>query len=141
MRDLHNSIHVSRGISPYDHGTGDAEVLTQIIDTQGFDSLEFVILTGSLADSDATFAVDMEEGDDSALSDTAAVDDKDITGTEALAGFVFSDDNSAFKLGYIGSKRYVRLGITPTDNTGAALLAVAVIQGHPANAPTSNPPD
>ena len=140
MRDLHNNIDVRKAIAPYDHGTGNAEVTTEIIDRQGFESVEFIIMTGSLAESDATFTIDMEEGDNSALSDTGAVADANLLGTETLGSFDYSDDNSVFKIGYTGDKRYVRLGITPADNTGAALLAVAVILGHPAYAPLENPP-
>ncbi|MCK9326403.1 MAG: hypothetical protein M0P69_13000 [Bacteroidales bacterium] len=135
MRDLHNNIKVSKGIAPYDHATGDAAVSTEIIDTQGYGSLEFLIATGSLADDDATFTVLVQHGDDSALGDAASVDDVDLLGTEAGASFVFSDDNSVFKIGYTGDKRYVRLTITPDGNTGAALLCVVVVQGHPDNTP------
>jgi hypothetical protein len=140
MRDLHNNIDVRKGIAPYDHATGDAAVSTEIIDRQGFGSVEFLIATGSLADSDAEFTVLVQDGDDSGLSDAANVSDTQLLGTEALASFDKDDDNSVFKIGYIGTKRYVRLTITPANNTGAALLCVIVILGHPENAPLENPP-
>jgi len=140
MKDLHNNIDVTLGIAPYDHATGDAEILTEIIDLQGYESLEFLIATGSLADSDATFAVVVEHGDNSALSDTADIPDSMLLGTEALAGFTFAEDNQVFKIGVATDKRYVRLGITPTDNTGIALLCVIPVLGHPSQSPTANPP-
>lgn len=138
-RDLHNNVHVARAISPVSVSDNTAQV-SQIIDTKGFDSLEFLIAMGSLADADATFAVLVEDGDDSGLSDAAAVADKDLLGTEAQAGFQFDDDDEVRKIGYIGSKRYVRLTITPSANTGAALLSAVALLGHPALAPTDNPP-
>jgi len=50
------------------------------------------------------------------------------------------DDNECRKLGYKGSKRYTRLTITPVANASAALLAAVAVLGHPAVAPTANPP-
>lgn len=137
--DLFNNINIKRGISPYDHATGDAAVTTQIIDTQGLASLTFVIATGSLADADATFAVLVEESNDSGMAGKNAVADEDLLGTEALAGFAFGDDDKCFKIGYKGIKRYVTLTITPTGNTGAALLSVVAITV-PQLRPAANPP-
>jgi hypothetical protein len=114
--------------------------VSQIIDRQGFDALEFLILSGSLADADVTFTALVEEGDAANLSDAAAVADADLLGTETAASFTFSDDDKVFKIGYRGSKRYVRLTITPANNASAALLAAVAVLGHPANAPTANPP-
>ncbi len=107
MRDFTNNLHPIRAISPVSVADNTAEV-GQIIDRQGYDGLTFVIATGSLADVDATFAVLVEEGNDSGLSDAAAVADADLLGTEALAGFQFDDDNETRKIGYLGDKRYVR---------------------------------
>lgn len=139
MRDLHNNIDVRRVISPVSVADNTAQV-GQIIDRQGYHSLEYVIATGSIADADATFAVLLEEGDDASLSDAAAVADADLNGTEALAAFQFDDDNETRKLGYKGHKRYTRLTITPSANASAALLSAVAVLGHPANAPTANPP-
>lgn len=139
MRDLHNNIHVKRAISPVSVADNTA-VVSQIIDRQGYESLEFVIATGSLADADATFTALVEHGDAANLSDAAAVPDAGLLGTEALASFVFSDDDKVRKIGYVADKRYVRLTITPAANASAALLSAVAILGHPAIAPTSNPP-
>lgn len=139
MRDLMNQIHVARVLSPVSVSDNTAQV-GQIIDTQGYKSLTFVINTGSIADADATFAVLVEHGDVSNLSDAAAVADSGLLGTEALAGFQFDDDNEVRKIGYVGGKRYVRLTITPSANASAALLGAVAILGHPGQAPTANPP-
>lgn len=137
--DLLNNINLKRGISPYDHATGDAAVVSEIIDMQPNSSLTFAIATGSLADADATFTVLVEEGAVANMSDATAVADADLLGTEALAGFTFAADNSVFKIGYKGTKRYVRLTITPANNTGAALLCVIAIVT-PQLLPAANPP-
>lgn len=139
MRDLHNNIAPKRVLSPSSVADNTAQV-GQIIDRQGFQSLEYVILTGSLADADVTFTVLLEEGDASNLSDAAAVADADLLGTEALASFTFAADDKVFKLGYKGNKRYTRMTITPAGNASAAVLAAVAILGSPTSAPTANPP-
>jgi hypothetical protein len=139
VKDLMNNIHLARAISPVSIADNTAAV-SQIIDRRGYDSLTFAILTGSLADADATFAVLVEDGDAANLSDAAAVPDSELLGTEALAGFQFDDDNETRKIGYAGIKRYVRLTITPTSNASAAVIAAVAILGHPSLAPTANPP-
>jgi len=139
MKDMMNKIHVARVISPVSEA-GTTALVGQIIDKKGFESLTYVIATGSIADADATFTVLLEEGDNSALSDAAAVADADLLGTEVLAAFQFDDDNETRKLGYVGSKRYTRLTITPVANASAAVIAAVAILGNPAVAPTINPP-
>ena len=131
MKDMMNKIHVARVISPVSEA-GTTALVGQIIDKKGFESLTYVIATGSIADADATFTVLLEEGDNSALSDAAAVADADLLGTEVLAAFQFDDDNETRKLGYIGSKRYTRLTITPVANASAAVIAAVAILGNPA---------
>lgn len=139
MRDLISNLQVKRALSPVSVADNTAQV-SQIIDRQGYDSLAFLIATGSLADADATFAVLMEEGDVANLSDAAAVADADMvsqssSAPETAAGFQFDDDNEVRKIGYIGNKRYVRLTITPSANASAALLAVIAILGNAEHKP------
>lgn len=139
MKDLMNQIHTKRVISPV--SVADTTALVgEIIDKKGFESLTYVIATGSIADADATFTVLLEESDDSGMSGATAVADADLLGTEALAGFQFDDDNETRKLGYVGSKRYTRLTITPVANASAALVSAVAVLGHPQIAPTINPP-
>lgn len=140
MRDLFNHIHPLRAISPAAATTNDTAWVSEIIDTKGFDSLTFVLQSGSLADADATFTVLVEDGDNSALSDNAAVADGFLLGTEALASFTFADDNETRKIGYTGPKRYVRLTVTPANNTGNAFISAVAILGYPMLGPTANPP-
>jgi len=139
MRDMMNSITPAVAIPPAVVTDNTAQV-GQIIDRQGYESLTFAIIAGTLADADATFAALLEESDASDLSGSNAVADADQVGTEALASFDFGDDGAAFKLGYVGHKRYVRLTVTPSGNSGNAPLAALAILGHPHSMPTTNPP-
>ncbi|MFI5330044.1 MAG: hypothetical protein ACHQ2F_03270 [Desulfobaccales bacterium] len=132
--DLHNMIDVRHAISPQ-VATNNTALVSAIIDRQGFDALEFAIATGTLADADATFTALVEDGDDPALGDNGAVAAADLLGTEAGASFTFADDDKAFKIGYRGNKRYVRLTITPANNTGNAPISALAILGGPKLAP------
>ena len=140
MRDLMNNIHPVTVIPPGTAPTDNTAVVSAVVDRLGFGSVTFVLLTGTLADADATFTVLVEHGDVADLSDAEAVPDALLIGTEALAGFTFADDNKARKIGYAGGKRYQRVTVTPAGNASAANLGAVAILGHPVNAPTSNPP-
>ncbi len=136
MKDLHHNLKVLRAISPVSVADNTAQV-SQIIDTQGYDSLQFFIALGSIADADATFTVLVEDGAVSNLSDAAAVPDSGLLGTEVTASFQFDSDNGVRKIGYIAGKRYVRLTITPANNALAALMSAVAVLGHPADAPVA----
>jgi hypothetical protein len=138
-KDLHNNIDVKRAISPVSEA-GNTALVSQILDTRGYESVELVIATGSIADADATFTVLIEDGDNGALSDAAAVADTFLLGTEAQAGFAFDDDNECRKIGYVGGKRYVRATITPANNASAALISAVWVLGNARTAPSANPP-
>ena len=115
--------------------------MATIVDRLGYDALTFAIVTGTNTDVDATFAVLVEDGDNSGLSDNVAVADEHLVGTEALAGFTFADDVECRKIGYVGNKRYVRLTITPTGNdSGNIFVSAVAVLGRPHSMPTANPP-
>ncbi|WP_296741428.1 hypothetical protein [Mesorhizobium sp.] len=142
MRDYMNTLHVVRAISPQAARTDNTAIVSQIIDRTGFDGLVFALNIGANTDTNATFAVLVEDGDAANLSDAAAVADDKLTGSEALAGFTAADDdNKVRKIGYVGSKRYVRLTITPTGNDSGNIFvtALALLFGS-RYAPTPNPP-
>lgn len=139
-RDLTNCVHVARALSPVASAGDNTPWVSEIINTAGYESLTFLIALGAIPDADATFAVLVEHGNNSALTDAAAVPDNMLIGTEALAAFTFADDNEVRKIGYIGDKQYVRLTITPANNTGATLYSAVALLGHPRSQPTANPP-
>lgn len=131
MLDLHHDIEVRRLISPDEGAGSDTAKVSEIIDLANVAAVTFLIATGTLADANATFTVLVEDGDNSSLSDNAAVADDYLIGTESGASFQFDDDNEVRKISYIGPKRYLRLTITPANNTGAwDIGAVAILSHH-----------
>jgi len=139
-KDMHNNITVKQAISPAAL-SGDTPAVSTIIDRLGYDSVEFIILTGSIGDANATFAVLLEDADEVAFNVTnASVADTKLLGTEVLAGFQYDDDNETRKLGYLGGKRFLRLTVTGSGNSespSAAYIAAVCILGNPHIAPVS----
>lgn len=130
MKDLFNNLKVSRAISPKAAGTDNTAYVSQIIDMQGWKSLLWVIPIGALTDVNATFAVTVDEGDASDLSGSNSVAAGDLLGTTSGASFTFAADDTVMKIGYVGTKRYVRLTITPSGNdSGNIFLAAVAVQG------------
>lgn len=140
MRDIHNNINpVKPAVITITNAN--TPIVSGIVDTQGYDGLEFIIATGTLSDADATFVVLVEEDSAVGMGTATAVADIDLLGTELLAGFTFALDIGCRKIGYIGSKRYVRCTVTPSANdTGSAPIAIVPVLGWPMAAPTANPP-
>ena len=136
-RDSANLMKLVPLFNPVAAVTDNTAQVSAIIDTAGFNSVTLGIQTGTLSDADATFAVLVEDGDAANLSDNAAVADTYLVGTEAAASFTFANDNVTRKIGYVGSKRYVRMTVTPTGNTGNLFLAGMAILGDPARAPVA----
>ena len=141
MKDLFNNCTPKPVFAPAATPLADNTAqVGSIIDRLGYESLTYVIITGTLADAGATFTVLLQESDVSDMTGAVAVADADLLGTEALASFTQASDGICLKLGYIGHMRYTRLTITPSGNTGNAPLAAIAILGHPHDAPTANPP-
>lgn len=140
MRDIANHVHPVVAIAPAAATADNTPWVSAIIDLAGYSSLVFLLALGALADADATFTALVEHGDEADLSDAAAVSDEHLTGTEADAGFTFADDGEARKIGYVGSKRYVRLTVTPANNSGNAFLSAIALLSGARYGPTANPP-
>lgn len=138
MRDLASNIAVRPVIAPAaNNNLGTTPLVGTVIDRLGFGALAYAIITGTLSDANATYAVLVEESD-AADTGFTAVDDAYLTGTEAAAGFNFGDDGETRKIGYRGPKRFTRLTVTPTGaDSGDSPIAAIAILGNPHNAPVA----
>lgn len=128
--DLLRNVEFRQALAPAAAVTDNTAQVSNIITMQGFKVCTFVVNIGNVADADATTTFLLEDGDDSSLSDNAAVGDDQLHGTEAGADFIFSDDNEVHAIGYHGIKKYCRLTITPAGNTGNLFVsAIAALSG------------
>ena len=135
----HSDLGVVTGIAPAAAVTDNTPFVSTILDMQGKLGAEFVFVTGTNADADATATVLVEESATSNMAGSNAVADDDLLGTELLAGFTFADDGEPRKIGYRGAKRYIRVTITPANNTGNQFLAGLWLFKDD-NGPEPNPP-
>ena len=124
--DIHNDLTQTASMGPVAIATN-TTTAGAIIDTQGFAALEFVISSGVI--TDGAYAILMQDGDDSGLSDAADVADTFMTNTEASVAFALTDDATVKSIGYVGHKRYVQLSIVSTGTSSGGLFAVTAIQG------------
>ncbi|HWK14818.1 MAG TPA: hypothetical protein VNS02_10505 [Rhizobiaceae bacterium] len=119
MRDLYSNIGVIQALVPaVKTAAGDGAA----IDLLGFNRVAFVVNTGAVA-GDGDFGVKVQESDTSTGGDftDAPADVVDGNAPATLAA------SSAYKLGYRGHKRFVRLALTKAGGTSIAAGAVAIL--------------
>jgi hypothetical protein len=138
MRDITNGLDLKRAISPQAARTDNTAIVSTAADLLGYDGAMLAINIGANTDTNATFAVLIEDSDNN--SSWAAVADEYLNGTEALAGFQFDDDNELRKIGYSGIKRYLRATITPSGNDSGNIFVSAEWVLRALRQPTANPP-
>ena len=114
--------------------TTNTTTVGNIIDTKGFESLEFVITAGAL--SAGVYAILLEEGDDAGLSDAATLSTELTLGV--LTGFDAStDDDTTIRVGSIGKDRFQRMSLVSTGASGANTFSATAILGTPHTAPVA----
>ncbi len=134
MNDLHNNVKAEVALNTTAISTNTTTV-GNIIDMQGYGSIEFIIQSGTL--TDGTYTPLIEEGAVANLSDAAAVADADLLGTEAAAVFAATDDNTVKKLGYIGNSRYIRISIVSASTTSGGTLSAVSVKGNAGDMPVA----
>ena len=138
MKDITNNLHLQPAFAPKAAVTDGTAQVSTTCDRKGFESVMLAMITGTLSDADATWSVLIEDSDDD--STYAAVVDAELNGTEVLAAFAFGDDGECRKIGYTGTKRYIRCTVDDvTANTGNLFLAGVWVLANGAT-PTANPP-
>lgn len=128
-QDLHNQID-ERVAKPTVAVVADTAIAGNIIDTAGFESLEFVVQAGIVTAGDVTPS--MFDGDDAALSDAATVASDFRLGS--LVTLDATDDITRF--GYVGKKRYVRVTLTGANSADLTAGVIAILS-NPRSAPVA----
>ena len=128
MRDLYSNIGAALAIVPAVKAAAETGAA---IDLKGFGRVAFIVNTGAIV-GDGDFGVKVQESDTDQTGDftdaAAAVVDTNAPATLAAS--------AAYRLGYRGHKRYVRLALTKAGGTSIAAGAVAVL-GDPAVSPVA----
>lgn len=127
MRDMHSNITVIAAIAPQTVSTtGAAGGRTSgIIDRRGYDQVEFVTARGVSAAATDTVNFLMTEAAATNATFTS-VADADLKGTE-VGAVMLGSTAQVSKLGYIGSKRYLKLKLYGLGTATSIISAVAVL--------------
>jgi len=130
-RDLHNNVDIVAVIPPITVGTTGTGRTGSVIDTRGYDAVELAINYGAITATAATFTVTVLEGD--VTGTMTSVANGDLLGTESAAGLAAavrvdgSTENVSKRIGYIGSKRYLRADVESTATAGTPISVNAVL--------------
>lgn len=117
MRDLANNVAAVQAVAP---AVLAATNTSAAIDLQGFESAAVIINTGAIV-SAGDFTAKLQESDT-----TTGGDFTDVVAANLVGSFPASlVADSIVKVGYVGSKRYLRTVIT--KNSGTSIAAGAVI--------------
>lgn len=114
--------------------TSDTTTNGNVIDTVGFESIEFHIQSGVI--TDGTYTLLLEEDDVIGFGTATVVPADETLGV--LTGFVLTDDNATKRVGSIGKKQFQRLSIvSASTTTGATKFSSVAVLGNPKVAPTA----
>jgi len=130
--DMHHNVFQSVALETQAI-TANGTVNGEIIDTQGYNSIEFVFISSTI--TDGAYAVKIQEGDEVGGGDMADVAAELILG---VADFADTDDNVAKRIGSLGKKRYQRAVVTGSGITAGGTLSAVAIQGAPWSAPVAD---
>lgn len=133
MRDLYNDIGPAQSLSPR---AVTAAVNGVGVDLRGFDGATFLVDTGTISGTTPTVTVQLQESDDN--STFTAIAAADLIGGALPATIGTAEDDTIYKRGYIGTRRYVRVAVTAVGGTSPSLpMAGSVIRSHPAQLPVA----
>jgi hypothetical protein len=118
MRDIASDLGFAVALSP---AVQAATIKGNAIDLQAFNAAALVINTGAIAGA-GDFTAKMQESDTTTDGDFSDVVSGDLIGT--LPASLTAD--GAFKQGYRGSRRYIRVVLTKNGGTSIAAGAVVV---------------
>ena len=125
-RDLYNNIGVIQSIAP---AVQSASINGAGVDLRPYNSATVIISSGAIVGS-AVMVAKLQESDDNATFTDVAAGDLLGTFPASLAA------SSVNKIGYKGSKRYIRPVLTLSSGTSIAADAV-IVGGHASLAPVA----
>lgn len=93
-----------------------------------------MVVVSAGAITDGTHTIEVQDSDDN--STFAAVADAFLQGAEPAV--VAADDNKLFFIGYIGSRRYLRVVTTVAGATTGGIYGADILLGEPRRGPVSH---
>lgn len=144
MKDLHSNIEVVQVVGPV---TLAADNTPAAIDLQGFNAAEIVLgigIGGITFDGTNKIEFKVTHSDDD--SSYAAVEAKDVLGEVSVGSggiikalIAAHAAAAAYRFGYVGAKRYLKILADFSGTHGAGTpIAIMVVKGQPQIAPVAN---
>lgn len=129
MKDTHSDFGIVAALVPQVLAATDTGATP--IDLRGFNSALVIINTGAVAGA-GDFTAKLQHSDT-----TTGGDFTDVTAADLLGAFPAKlAENSVYKVGYKGSKRYLRTVVTKNSGTSIA-AGIVIARGHPYDAPVA----
>lgn len=130
-RDIHSSVDVVQSLVPGEYtsvrsGFG--------VDLKGYGAAQAVIVGGVLSGAAPIFAFRVQESDDDSSGSYSTVAVGDLQGSSKEP--TIREDDQIVRIGYLGSKRFIRLALVGIGGTNASLIGAGlIIRGLPSQAP------
>jgi hypothetical protein len=140
MKDLYNNLAASSILDPI---VVSATATYTDIDLQGCNSCLLLVSlgldagSGLSADNKLVFVLsDSDDGTTYTAVETADMIDLTVTSGVVITVDAVGEDNTLYKLGYVGGQRYLQLVATETG-TVSVPMTIILIKGHPQDAPVA----
>jgi len=146
MKDLYNHLKVVQLVDPVVGTNSGAPSAVSDIDLAGFNSavlLWTVGTEGSTLSGSNYWTLKLEHADDDgtgvagSYSNVAAADVQGVTPSSGIVATVDdpAEDDTVYKIGYIGGKRFLKATIAETGTGPDLPQALLLIKGHPLDTP------
>jgi hypothetical protein len=147
MKDLYNNLAIAQSIAPVVGANGSAPAAVEI-DLAGFNSALFLWLIGaegSTLSGSNYWTLQMQHADDTGAGvagSYANVAAADVQGVTPATGVVVTvddpaEDNTVYKIGYVGGKRFVKFTTAETGTGPNLPQALLTIKGHALDTPVA----
>lgn len=132
-QDAHSKMKIVHGIAPAAIA-GDTD--SAIVDTIGFESLEWVLHVG-IAMAGGGFTCVFEESDVVTFGgEETAVPTGEVVGASPVVAI--ADADKVFRVGIVGKKRFQRMSLVETGTITAGIIGVNAHLGNPEQAPVAD---
>ena len=131
--DMQSVVKAIRFIDPFDQANT-TDLVSEEIDTDGFESLVLLFALGALNDLVSTVLVEHSTVSGSGFT---AVPDSQLNGLETSLTIAGDDDNKVAQIGYHGDRQFVRATLVVTTGSGVNLVAGIALLGTPHRAATT----
>ncbi len=137
MRDLYDNISVGQVVVP---ANATSTITSSAIDLQGFNSALVLFNIGAAGDTlsgSKYWTLSLTECATSGGTYTAVASTDTSEGINSIT-VALGQDQAAYKIGYIGSQRFIKAVVTPTGtmSTGT-IIGIAALKGNPAYKPVT----